>query len=185
VKKEYKSNRLILRVLDDDYAQQVLDYYIENKEFLHAWETKREDVYYTLSFQRQLLMDDYKKFLDGIRVRFWIFLKDEPDKIIGTISLDNIIRDPFLSCFLGYRLHVDYLNRGYMTEAVKKVVQIAFKEYGLHRIEANIMPRNIPSFKVVEKSGFINEGLSKKYLKINGVWEDHIHMVILNEEEVE
>jgi ribosomal-protein-alanine N-acetyltransferase len=56
-----------------------------------------------------------------------------------------------------------------------------FGEYGLHRIEANIMPRNAASLRVVEKAGFHREGLAKKYLKINGVWEDHIHMVLLND----
>jgi ribosomal-protein-alanine N-acetyltransferase len=68
-----------------------------------------------------------------------------------------------------------------MTEAVKAVVDYGFNTLALHRIEANIMPRNIASLRVVGKLGFINEGLSKKYLKINGQWEDHIHMVIFNE----
>ncbi|MBW5446222.1 ribosomal-protein-S5-alanine acetyltransferase [Cohnella sp. CFH 77786] len=48
-------------------------------------------------------------------------------------------------------------------------------------IEANIMPRYRASLRVVEKLGFQNEGLAKKYLKINGIWEDHIHMVLINE----
>lgn len=185
MKKEYKTKRLLMKILDENHGEKVLEYFYTNKEFLREWETVRDEKFYTLSFQKQLLKDDYKKFLDGGRIRFWLFLKDDPDKVIGTISLDNIIRGPFLSCFMGYRLHKDYLNKGYMTEAVKMMVKIAFNEYSLHRIEANIMPRNLPSIKVVEKVGFINEGLSRKYLKINGVWEDHIHMVILNEEEVD
>jgi [ribosomal protein S5]-alanine N-acetyltransferase len=56
-----------------------------------------------------------------------------------------------------------------------------FQELGLHRIEANIMPKNKRSLRVVEKLGFYNEGLAYKYLKINGKWEDHIHMVLLND----
>jgi len=183
--KEYKTKRLLLKVLDDTYGEKVLEYFHANKDFLKEWETVRDEQYYTLSFQRQLLAEDYMKLIDGQRVRLWIFLKDNPDTIIGTISLDNIIRGPFLSCFLGYRLHKDYLNKGYMTEAVKMIIKIAFTEYKLHRIEANIMPRNLASLKVVEKAGFTNEGLSRKYLRINGIWEDHIHMVILNEKEVE
>jgi len=68
-----------------------------------------------------------------------------------------------------------------MTEAIQKGIEIMFNEFGLHRIEANIMPGNKPSLRVVEKLGFYNEGLAYKYLKINGKWEDHIHMVLLNE----
>jgi ribosomal-protein-alanine N-acetyltransferase len=52
----------------------------------------------------------------------------------------------------------------------------------LHRIEANIMPRNQRSLRVVEKLGFVDEGLSRDYLKINEKWEDHIHMVLLNKD---
>ncbi len=68
-----------------------------------------------------------------------------------------------------------------MTEAIVKMVAIAFEKLSLHRIEANIIPRNTRSIRTVEKAGFEYEGISKKYLKINGVWEDHVHMVILNE----
>jgi ribosomal-protein-alanine N-acetyltransferase len=84
---------------------------------------------------------------------------------------------------LGYKLDADEINKGYMTEALRKGIDIAFNEVGLHRIEANIMPKNKRSLRTVEKLGFYNEGLAYKYLKINGKWEDHIHMVLLNEEE--
>ena len=43
------------------------------------------------------------------------------------------------------------------------------------------MPRNRASLRVLEKNGFVCEGLSRYYLKINGIWEDHVHMVKLNE----
>jgi ribosomal-protein-alanine N-acetyltransferase len=69
-----------------------------------------------------------------------------------------------------------------MMEAVQSISNYAFGDLKLHRIEANIMPRNHASLKVVEKLGFFNEGTKRKYLKFNGTWEDHIHMVLLNEE---
>ena len=68
-----------------------------------------------------------------------------------------------------------------MSEALKKIINIAFNELKLHRIEANIMPKNLASQKLVQKFSFKNEGLSKKYLKINGLWEDHYHYVLLND----
>ena len=43
------------------------------------------------------------------------------------------------------------------------------------------MPRNVRSMRIVKKLGFYDEGLANKYLRINGKWEDHIHMVLLNE----
>ena len=73
------------------------------------------------------------------------------------------------------------MNKGYATQAVAAVVRYAFETLRLHRIEANIMPRNKASRRVAEKCGFREEGASPRYLKINGVWEDHIHMALLNE----
>ena len=69
-----------------------------------------------------------------------------------------------------------------MTEALHAAIVIVFKEIKLHRIEANIMPHNKPSIDLVKRLGFEYGGLAKKYLKINGKWEDHIHMTILNDE---
>ena len=78
------------------------------------------------------------------------------------------------------------LSTGVMvTEALRRLVEIAFHDLLLHRLEANIMPRNIPSLRVAEKVGFRSEGLSPRYLQVDGVWEDHLHMVLLNEREPE
>lgn len=98
-------------------------------------------------------------------------------------ALNNVVWGAFYSCFLGCKLDVELINRGYMTTAVQAVTEFAFRRLHLHRIEGNIMPKNKPSLRVLEKCGYQNEGLSKSYLKINGRWEDHIHMVKLNFEE--
>jgi ribosomal-protein-alanine N-acetyltransferase len=66
-------------------------------------------------------------------------------------------------------------------EAVSKVVEYAFEVLLLHRIEANIMPRNQASLALAASLGFCNEGLSKNYLYINGKWEDHVNMVLIND----
>ena len=86
----------------------------------------------------------------------------------------------FCSAFLGYKLDENYINQGYMTMAISMIVSYAFDELHLHRIEANVMPRNKASLRALEKNHFENEGLSKHYLNINGIWEDHIHMVRIN-----
>ncbi|QEN05259.1 GNAT family N-acetyltransferase [Thiospirochaeta perfilievii] len=106
-----------------------------------------------------------------------IFLEGQ---LIGQINISNIVYGPFLSCFLGYKLGEKFQGMGYMGEALNKVIDIAFNQYKLHRIEANIIPKNIKSINVVERLNFVNEGLSKKYLKINGQWQDHSHYVLLN-----
>lgn len=157
----YKTDRLILKTLDGSFAPLVLSYLIKNKDFLEKWETEKSENYFTLNYQKMSLKKEIDNFKIEKALKFWIFKKDKPNQIIGSISLDNIIRGPFQSCFLGYKLDKDEINKGYMTEAVKKIIEIAFNSYGLHRIEANIMPRNLASIRVVEKLGFYNEGLAK------------------------
>lgn len=177
IKSIYDTERLILKNLDKTYAKLVFDYYIRNAEFLEKWEMVKNDEFYTIQYHEKYLED----INNETSLRFWIFKKDDINRIIGTVSLNNIVRGSFQSCHLGYKLDKDEGNRGYMTEAVEKIVEIGFNELKLHRIEANIMPKNKASLRVVEKLNFYDEGLAFKYLKINGIWEDHIHMVLLNE----
>lgn len=177
----YETERLLLKILDMSRAEQVLDYYIRNKEFLEEWEAVKSERFYTKACQEILLEKDLEDFNNKTSLRLWIYKKDQSNKIIGTMAFTNIVRGVFLSCFLGYKLDKDEINQGYMTEAVQKGIRIMFEEQGLHRIEANIMPKNLRSRKVAEKLEFYNEGMARKYLKINGKWEDHIHMVLLNE----
>ncbi len=179
--KVYETERLQLKVLDESYAEIVLDYNIRNKMFLKQWDPIRGEEFYTKKYHVDQLHKDILGIENGSSLRLWIFKKEDNSRTIGTISFSNIVRGGFLSCILGYKLDRDEINKGYMTEAVKKGIDIMFNEYGLHRIEGNIIPRNVQSLRVVEKLGFYNEGLAYKYLKINGKWEDHIHMVLLNE----
>ena len=136
---------------------------------------------FTEKFQRQFLKDDEINMTNKEMLRFWVHKKNS-DVVIGQVAFTNIIRGAFQSCFLSYKLDCEELNKGYITEAIEKGIEIMFKEYKLHRIEANILPRNKASLRVAEKLGFEYEGESPKYLHINGKWEDHVHMVIRNKE---
>ncbi len=177
----YETDRLLLKILDPSHAELTLDYYLRNRAFLEEWEPVREEAFYTLEKQREILTQEQADIESGRLFRVWIFKKGEENSAIGTFGFSNIVRGAFLSCFLGYKLDGREICKGYMTEALQRGIAVMFEEYGLHRIEANIMPKNGASFRVVEKLGFCCEGLSPKYLKINGVWEDHIHMALLND----
>ena len=163
-----------------EMATVVADYYRRNREFLRDYEPGREEAFFTMAYQAALLEKEAQERKAGTSARFYIQPAREPERIIGMIGLNNIIRGAFQSAFLGYKLDSAYCNRGYMTMAVAMMVEYAFQELRLHRIEANVMPRNRASLRVLEKNDFENEGLAKRYLQINGEWEDHIHMVIRN-----
>jgi ribosomal-protein-alanine N-acetyltransferase len=177
----YQTERLVLKVLDKSSAQIVLDYYLRNRSFIEEWEPVRSEEFYSKEYHEEQLENDLSLIENKSLLRLWIYKKNEESRIIGSIGFSNIIRGVFLSCYLGYKLDKDEINQGYMTEAIKKGIDLVFNDYGLHRIEANVMPKNVRSLRVTEKLGFYNEGIAHKYLKINGIWEDHVHMVLLND----
>lgn len=179
--KSLETERLILKFANPVMTNQVLDFYERNAEFLEPFEALHSKDFYTLKFQEKTLAAEQINAITQNGVRFYIYLKNDNEKIIGSISLTNIIRGNFQSAFMGYKMDKNYINNGYMTEAVKSVCGFAFGFLHLHRIEANVMPRNIRSQKVLEKNGFTKEGLSEKYLHINGIWEDHTHFALINE----
>lgn len=179
--KMYETERLVLKVLDKSSAELVLDYYLRNKSFLKEWEPDRNKLFYTKQYQKEQLEKELSSIESKNLLKLWIFKKGFENKIIGSICFNNIVWGIFLSCHLGYKLDKDEINKGYMSEAIQKGIDVIFNEYKLHRIEANIIPKNKRSLRVVEKLGFYNEGLAYKYLKINGIWENHIHMVLLND----
>ncbi len=177
----YKTERLILRSLSISDSALLLDYLLRNKDFLQKWEPKRQNQYYTINSVQNLILNEKESFNNRTGLSLYIFNKKET-KIIGNITFSNIIYGVFQSCFLGYKLDKHEIKQGKITEALRKAIEIIFKDYRLHRVEANIIRTNTSSIKVIQKLGFTQEGYSKKYLKINGNWEDHLHFALLNAE---
>jgi ribosomal-protein-alanine N-acetyltransferase len=106
-------------------------------------------------------------------------------RIVGLFNLGEIVRGYFDSAYAGWRMNSEFAGRGYGTEGVAGMLDIAFAQQdglGLHRVQANIMPHNERSIRLAERVGFRREGLALKYLKIGGVWRDHLMFAKLVEE---
>lgn len=176
----FETERLILKIPNEITIEQVLDYYRDNRKFLEPFEPKREDEFFTYRQQSIDLYNDTFHYEHGTALKLYLCLKNS-NRIIGILNFSQIIMGPFKSCYMGYSLLESYLKKGYMIEAVKKGIEIIFDNYGLHRIEANVMPCNKPSINLLEKLNFVYEGTARNYLSINGKWEDHMHYVLLNE----
>ncbi len=178
-----QTERLILRPSSTALTSAVLAFLQKNKHTQTQFEPLHNAAYFTAEKQQALLAQDSFRAAEGSGFRFWVSHKDAPDEIIGTVALNNVVYGVFQACHVGYRCGVNERGNGYTTEAVRALCTFAFEELHLHRLEANIMPENVASFRVVEKLGFVSEGLAEKYLKINGQWKDHVHMVLLNTHE--
>ncbi len=103
---------------------------------------------------------------------FLVCLRETED-FVGVINISNIVRRMFQSGYLGYYAFADHAGRGLMREGLQLVVQHAFRSLKLHRLEANIQPGNLRSRVLIESCGFLQEGLSRRYLKVGGRWRDH------------
>lgn len=178
---ELYTERLTLKVLDETFAPVVLDYHQRNREFWREWNPLTPDSFYTLEAQRERLRADMAQLAAGQGLRLYLFQRGDLAQIVGDLGFNNIVRGSFQSCHLGYKIDIGAANQGYITEALRRAIAYAFDELKLHRIEANVMPHNARSRRVVAKLGFAEEGMARKYLKINGAWEDHIHYVMLND----
>jgi ribosomal-protein-alanine N-acetyltransferase len=103
----------------------------------------------------------------------------QTSELAGIINLNEIVRGLFQSAYLGYYAFEPFSGFGYMSEGLALVLTQAFGLLGLHRLEANVQPTNLPSIRLVSGLGFRLEGLSPRYLKIAGRWRDHERWAIL------
>ena len=132
-----------------------------NKDFLEKWEAERPDAFYTAKYQRYEIKLEQQALKKLLSACFMIIKKDDPERVIGNVKLSNILYGNFCSAQLGYRLDKNEVNKGYMTEAVRKMLDIAFFEFNLHRVEASVIPTNEPSRCVLKKEGFRYIGKSE------------------------
>lgn len=107
---------------------------------------------------------------------------DEARRICGAFNLSEIVRGSFQSAYLGYYALLPHAGKGYMSAGLELVMARAFGVLGLHRLEANIQPRNQRSIALVRRAGFRLEGLSRRYLCIGGRWRDHERWAITIED---
>jgi RimJ/RimL family protein N-acetyltransferase len=103
-------------------------------------------------------------------------------ELAGVYNLSEIVRGSFHNAYLGYYAMERYAGTGAMREAMPLVFAHAFDELGLHRLQANVQPENVRSRKLLETTGWREEGLAERYLFIDGDWRDHVMYAITAEE---
>ena len=173
--------QIYLRPLEVGDAEALLGLRLKNRAFLAPFEPQRPPRLFTLSEQRRELEYEAIARREDRRYVFGVFTA-EGETLVGRISVDNVVRGAWQNATLGYFVDQDHNGRGIGTAAVRDAVRFAFGEAGLHRVQAGVMPRNVASIRVLEKVGFRFEGISERYLQINGVWEDHNMYAVTVEE---
>lgn len=126
----------------------------------------------TKDFFHRRLQRQYNNWRNDKGCSLLIFMK-ENDNLIGGININHITRGASQFASLGYWLDKDHQGHGYMTEALKLVIEFSFTELKLHRLNAGCLLDNDKSVNLLKRCGFTEEGIAKKYLKINNLWQDH------------
>ncbi|MFA9463488.1 MAG: GNAT family N-acetyltransferase [Velocimicrobium sp.] len=176
----YETKRLILRVLDASDAEKVCLFYQKNKYTFEPVEPPRVPNFYTLNFHKSNLSVEYNEFIHGRYLRLFLFEKNHPETIIGSLCFNNFRNGCFKSCVVGYKMDHNHCNLGYMSEGLNFAIQhILAKEYAIHRIEAMVLPNNNASIHLLEKLGFVNEGITRDYANLNGIWRNHFRYSML------
>lgn len=119
---------------------------------------------------------DYDALIDRARgedFQMLLVVRRSDDAIVGFFNLSQIFRGPFQNVVLGYAVGEPHAHQGYMSEGLELVLRHVFERLRLHRVEANIQPSNAASIALVQRAGFVREGFSPRYLRIDGEWRDH------------
>lgn len=175
------TDRLILKVLDSTYAPEVLTLYQNNRTLFETFDPTRPDNFYTLDFQTTFMDYEYQDIIKGKTLRYYIYLQEDPNTIIGSVNFSSITHGPFSRTSIGYKLDERYHGFGYAEEACQAAIEVIFSNYKIHRIEARVAPENIPSIKLLERLGFLYEGIEYKGVEVNGSFRDHYRYALIAE----
>jgi ribosomal-protein-alanine N-acetyltransferase len=125
--------------------------------------------------------DEYITRFDEKNAECTLICDRNSGKIAGVVDITQIIRGPHQRATVGYYSFIPWAGKRYMSKGFPLVFRLAFKDLGLHRLEADIQPENKPSRKFAEKLGFRREGYSPGLVRIDGEWRDHERWAITSE----
>lgn len=153
----------------------------ESRAFLTPWEpTWPRDALGRAAFARRLRRQ-VTEWRHDLAYSFFVFRRED-DRLMGGLGLSNVRRGVAQMATLGYWMGEPYAAQGYMSEGVTALLSFAFRQIGLHRVEAACLPHNAASRRLLAKVGFTEEGLARAYLRIDGRWTDHVTHGILRED---
>ena len=172
-----RTPRLRLETIAPRRAAALADFHFRNGERLRRWSppappapTGPTDAGYWLA----KAAEHEAERRAGRALRWLLFRHEASDVLVGTASLTGIERGPFQSGRLGYQIDGACEGRGLMQEALQAVIAHAFDELRLHRLEANHLPENERSARLLARLGFERIGVAPSYLFIDGAWRDHV-----------
>jgi len=172
-----ETERLILRNLNEGDAEDMFEY-ASDAETIY-WMSF--PIHRSVEDSRQTIKEFFMpRVAQGLPSGYCLVLK-ENNKMIGTCDIADI--DRFGSGNIGYIINKKYWGQGYTTEACMKLIEVAFEYVGFRRLETAHAINNLRSKRVIEKCGFIFEGIKRDYYPLqDGSYQDCMIYSLLKED---
>lgn len=154
-------------------VNELLAFELTNRQFFESTINARLPSYYCAEGVAQAIETAVAEAAHGRGYQF--LLKMETGEIVGRANLSGVKRAHFHSAVLGYRIAQAACGKGFASEAVRQMADIAFGQLGLERIEADASAENAASIRVLERNGFVQYGHSRRSFELGGLWYDRLH----------
>ncbi|GAA1866224.1 GNAT family N-acetyltransferase [Asanoa iriomotensis] len=165
-----------IRPLQVSDAEALAAVHVANREFLAPFEPPRAESFYTPAGQLTRIQDATAD------PRLHRCVIEADGELVGMVSLSVIERGPAESAHLGYWVAQAVNGRGIASKATALMIDVAFGEFGLHRLQAGTLLDNLGSQKVLARNGFERIGVAPSYLRIDGRWQDHVLFQLINDD---
>jgi ribosomal-protein-alanine N-acetyltransferase len=176
-----ETDRLIIR-----------DHIHDDLESLHNLISNDEVMYYLPEIKIKSIEESKVNLDEAIseskkenkRIKYYFVILDKKHNFIGEIgyTVQNCNFENEKIVHLGYFIHKEYWGKGITTEAVKAIIEYAFSEGNVHKIETGCLKDNVASEKIMLKCGFTREALKKDHVFHDGKWRDRVEYGLLKNE---
>ncbi len=163
--KNLYTKRLILRKFAVSDAEALFLGYINQADFLYYANKEKR----TLEEEKQALINITEKY-KNLDYYNWVITLNDTNTIIGSINLNVNSKND--SVEFNYVIDNRYNNKGYMTEALKRIEKFCFDEMNINRFQGGCCVENTASKRVMEKCNMQCEGILKKYIKLKDGYHD-------------
>lgn len=161
-----ETQRLYLRQQTRGLLEEILKQSVEDQMIFFG--TEHEDqLNFELTKLKKRLVNTSTYTLDGVK---WDILDLKTGRVMGSCGFHNWEKE-HERAEIGYLLHEKFRKQGFMSEAIRKIIEYGFNTMQLNRIEAFISPNNLPSIQLIKGLHFTYEGTLKQHYK----FKDHIH----------
>lgn len=161
-----------IEAISAEYKDILFQFECENREYFEKLGLGRSEKYYIREQFDDIIENLIAEHNRGQNYMFLIF--NDTEELVGRINITDIIRGPLQKGEVGYRIGEKHQRKGYATEALKMLIDIAKNELHLHRLEAGTSVENQTSQSVLLKNGFREVGVLHQYICINNRWIDSL-----------